>query len=89
MHGYDTVQRILKSEYGRKSTVSVKRYKCFDCGSIKRDLPSTIEPFKQYERRIIVGVLNGSITSDLIEFEDYPCEMTMKRWKSSREKHAP
>ena len=33
------------------------------------------------------GVLNGTITPETIDYEDYPCELTMKRW--TRNSHAP
>ena len=42
----------------------------------------TIYPYKQYEAEIIDGVVEGFITCDTIGFEDYPCELTMFRWRS-------
>lgn len=52
------------------------------CGCIHRNLPDYIYPYKQYEAEIIDGVVEGFITCDTIGFEDYPCEMTMFRWRS-------
>lgn len=37
-------------------------------------------PYKQYEAELISGVLEGLITVETLDFEDYPCESTMKRW---------
>ena len=44
-------------------------------------MPKNILPFKHYEKDIIEGVTEGWITSDTLGYEDYPCEMTMKRWR--------
>jgi hypothetical protein len=44
-------------------------------------LPDFIFPYKQYEADIIIGVIEGLITCDTLGFEDYPCEMTMIRWR--------
>ena len=46
-----------------------------------RILPDFLAPHKHYDIDIITGVLNGEITSDLLAFEDYPCERTMERWQ--------
>ena len=32
--------------------------------------------------KIIDGVIEGLITCDTVGFEDYPCELTMIRWKT-------
>jgi hypothetical protein len=37
-------------------------------------------PYKQYEASIIRGVVLGDISQNDRDYEDYPCEMTMKRW---------
>ncbi len=63
----------------------VRRLRCKICGELHRELPNFLVPYKQYEMDIIRGVLNGDITCDSIGYEDYPCEMTMIRWKSSQE----
>ena len=44
-----------------------------------------ISPYKQYEAEVIRGVLEGFITCETYGYEDYPCEMTMARWKNSQE----
>lgn len=77
---YDNVRRIIRTKGGVKCWTRVKRYKCEFCNGIHRLLPDYIFPYKHYEADIILGVVNGLITSDTLEFEDYPCEMTIKRW---------
>lgn len=77
---YDSVKRLVRTKYGRKKKVVVPRFRCTQCHSIHRELPDFIFPYKQYEADIIIGVIEGLITSETIGFEDYPCEMTMIRW---------
>lgn len=79
---YDSVLRVVKRKGGSKEWIPVKRYKCYNCGKIHRQLPDDILPYKQYDADIIRGVLEGYITSETIGYEDYPCEMTMNRWLS-------
>lgn len=38
-------------------------------------------PYKHYEAEIISGVLDGTVTQDDTDSEDYPCAGTMKRWE--------
>lgn len=78
---YDSLQRIVRTKYRKTTWVKIRRLYCEACGAIHRELPEFIFPYKQYEADIIRGVLEGFITPDTIGFEDYPCEMTMLRWK--------
>lgn len=80
----DRVKRIKKTKYGNKTIIFLKRYKCPVCGIIRRDLGGDLIRFKHYEKEIIFGVIEGTITTNTFGFEDYPCEMTMKRWLSQR-----
>ena len=81
---YDKVIRYVKIEYGKKKKVILNRNKCTNCGRIHRVLPYFIMPYKQYRKDIILSVINRTITSNTIGFEDYPCELTMIRWKKER-----
>jgi uncharacterized Zn finger protein len=85
---YDTVQRIVRTKNRKSEYVRIKRFKCSNCGSIHRSLPNYIFPYKQYESEIIIGVIENLITSSTLGFEDYPCEMTMLRWKTQN-LHSP
>ena len=78
----DRVKRKIKSRNGKTSWVYINRYRCInpDCGFLQRELPNYILPFKLYEADVIEGVLDGYISSETLGFEDYPSEITMKRW---------
>lgn len=79
---YDKVSRMVRTKNRKASIITVKRFKCPVCNCIHRNLPNNIFPYKQYDARIIIGVIEGKITSDMIDYEDYPCEMTMTRWRT-------
>ncbi len=77
---YDKVKRLIKKEYGIKQYIDIRRFKCSKCKRIHREIPRFITPYRQYTSNIILDVLNGTITSDWLEYEDFPNEVTMKRW---------
>lgn len=79
---YDTVKRIKKEKYGIKKHIYVQRFKCLECGMIHRQLPANLYPYKHYDSEIINGVIENLITPETLGYEDYPCEITMKRWIS-------
>lgn len=79
---YDNVNRIVRTKYRKTYLVKIRRVKCLDCKMLHRELPRFIFPYKQYESEVINGVIEGLITPDTLGFEDYPCEMTMLRWKT-------
>lgn len=78
---YDCVRRQVKTKFGRRKNVLLRRFRCCHCHALHRELPEWILPYKQYEADIIFGVTEGLITSETQGFEDYPCEMTMIRWR--------
>ena len=47
-----------------------------------RELPDVLAPFKHYRLDIIMGMLDGSLTTDDLKYENYPCEKTVERWKA-------
>lgn len=79
---FDKVKRIVRTKNRKTSWVKLRRYKCPYCGSVHRELTEDILPFKQYEAEIIFGILEGIINYYTPGFEDYPCEMTVARWKT-------
>ena len=81
LYKYDNVTRMLKTKNGAKSYVRIKRMRCTNCKRIHRQLTADILPYKHYEAEMVLGVLHGIITPEVIGFEDYPSEMTMERWK--------
>ena len=81
---YDNVHRVIRTKRRVCRSIRIRRFKCSKCKRIHREIPDEVHPYKQYETEIIRGVLEGLITSDTYGFEDYPSEMTMKRWKSQK-----
>ena len=77
---YGRVKRILKTKRGCINTIYIRRLRCSGCLSIHRELPEDVLPYKHYESEVIFGVIEGLITSDTLGFEDYPSELTMRRW---------
>lgn len=80
---YDIVTRFIKSKYGVQSRIKIRRLRCIKCKAVHREIPDGVMAYKQYESEMIQGVVEGIITSDTLGFEDYPCELTMKRWIKS------
>lgn len=81
---YDCVKRIVRTKRRASSYRILRRLRCLKCGGIHREIPSDIFPYKQYESEVICGVREGIITPETVGYEDYPCEMTMLRWKSEK-----
>ena len=77
---YDHVQRIVRSKRRETWKIPMRRLRCMRCGALHRELPELLFPYKQYEAEVIIGVLDGLITCETMGFEDYPCEMTIRRW---------
>lgn len=84
MKYYDSVIRIVRTKGRKARQIKIQRFRCPHCGSIHRNLPDDVFPYKQYEAEIIRGVIEGLITCETIGYEDYPCEMTMIRWKAQK-----
>ena len=79
---YDKVQRIVRKEYGKKCTITIERYFCENCNFLYRNLPEYLLPFKHYKKQIIYGFIFEELTFDMLEYEDYPCFSTVKKWKN-------
>ena len=77
---YDSIKRIVRTKKRVSKWVKVRRLRCISCNTIHNELPDFIFPHKQYEAEIILGVLEGFITSDTLGYENYPCEATMNAW---------
>jgi len=78
---FDKTKRIIRTKGRKSSWIKINRLKCVKCGKTHRVLPNYILPYKQYEKELIKGVLEGLIDSDTLGYEDYPCEKTMKHWR--------
>lgn len=79
---YDSVRRIVRTKRRETWYIHMRRLRCTKCRSVHREVPELVFPYKQYEAEVIIGVLEGLITCETIGFEDYPCDMTMMRWKA-------
>ena len=77
---YDTVARGIRKEYGISTYISVRRLRCTGCNRVHRELPDTVIPYKRYERRVIFGLVLGTLQKTTIEFMDYPAMITLIRW---------
>lgn len=85
---YDNVKRLVRTQGKNSRWVKIRRLKCKICGRLHREIPDYLFPYKQYEAEIIRGVMEEIITSTTYGYEDYPCEMTMSRWKTSQKLHS-
>lgn len=74
------IWRRIKKENGKKSRVKILRKSCKNCGKWHRVIPDNIIPYKQYTKDIIEGFAASKLNNDMLEFEDYPCDITVKRW---------
>ncbi len=81
---YDKVPRIVRTKGRHTKLVTIRRMRCNKCGMLHRELPEYVYPYKQYESELISGVLEGTITSDTLGYEDYPCQATMMNWLSHK-----
>lgn len=81
---HDVVKRYVRGKNKTIKCLLIERYQCPHCHTIHREIPSTVYLYKQYEAEIIDGVREGLIDSSTLGFEDYPSEMTMKRWRKEQ-----
>ena len=72
--------RVRKKEAGEKQWLLIDRYRCEDCGRYHNALPDCLAPYKHYETEVIAGVLDGAVSPDDMDSEDYPSSITMLRW---------
>lgn len=77
----DSRKRHIRQEGGQKLWGRIRRLYCTRCHRLHNELPTNLSPYKHYEVEVIEGVVDGVITPDDLESEDYPCVQTMERWK--------
>ena len=83
LHPYGSAKRLLRGKNGVSTMIIIKRYKCNTCNRIHNLLPYSVTPFIRYDNEVVMGVLEGYISSDTLGFENYPCEPTMLRWRNN------
>ena len=79
---YDRVLRIVRTKGRKTKYIEICRLQCVSCSKVHREIPDFLLPYKRYEKELVKGVVEGTITSDTIGYEDYPCEVTMERWRT-------
>ncbi len=70
----------MKREGGEKIFLLIRRLYCENCHRLHNELPDCLSPYKHYTSETISGVLDGIITQDDDDAEDYPCVQTMRLW---------
>ncbi|WP_289423590.1 DUF6431 domain-containing protein [Faecalibaculum rodentium] len=79
----DHRKRVHKVAGGGKEWYLIRRLKCTDdkCKKLHNELPDCMFPYKHYDCGLIEDVVEGVISEEDLETEDYPCEGTIKHWK--------
>lgn len=78
---YGYRKRIVRSQYGKKEFIKIKRMICSKCKRTHRVLPKNLMPYKHYENDIVKGFINGTLSQEDLEYEDYPSESIINEWK--------
>lgn len=76
----DCRKRIMRHEGGGKDWLLIRRFRCKKCHHYHNELPDCVLPYKHYETEVISGVLDGIVTADDADSENYPSLTTMQRW---------
>ena len=82
MKYYDKVSRMVRTKNRKASIITVKRFNVQFVIVYIEIFQIIFFLINNTTREIITGVIEGKITSDMIDYEDYPCEMTMTRWRT-------
>lgn len=72
----------MKKEGGVVVFLLLRRLYCRKCRRLHIELPACLSPYKQYDVEVIEGVIDGIVTEDDLDSENYPCAATMERWKN-------
>ena len=70
----------MKSEGGAKQWLMIRRFRCCRCRKLHNELPDCLTAFKHYKTEVIAGVVDGIVTLDDLDSENYPCVSTMLLW---------
>lgn len=88
----DKRRRIHRLSGGKTEWYLINRLKCTgeNCGRLHNELPECLSPYKHYDTQLIEDVLDGVVSEEDTECEDYPSEQTMNHWRywlQQNEKH--
>ena len=78
------MKRGKKEAGGHKRIRYIERRVCMECGESHRLLPDDQVPFKHYSAEVIEKVVDDEYQfteEEELEYETYPCEATMGRWR--------
>lgn len=76
----DSRLRVRKHEGGEHDHLKIRRFRCCGCNRYHTELPDVLLPYKHYETEVISGVIDGIVTPDDPDSEDYPSLNTMLSW---------
>ena len=71
----------MKSYNGNTSFIRIRRLNYINYGRIHSEWPDILIFNKHYAAEIIENVIDNTVTCDDKIVENYPSELTMKRWK--------
>ena len=77
---YGTTKRQVLTEYGRVERIKIRRFMCGKCKMVHQELPTYLLPHKRYKAKIIEGFVKGELSTKDPEYENGPCEITVKQW---------
>ena len=83
---YDSVERIVRTDFGKRYWIKIERMICTDCHSTHRVIPNILMPYKHYEKEIIKGFVDRSKSSYDLRYEDYPSESVVNEWRRTQNK---
>ena len=78
------MKRGKKAAGGHKRIRYIERRVCVGCGESHRLLPDDQVPYKHYGAEVIEKVVDDEYQftdEEELEYEAYPCEATMERWR--------
>ena len=76
---YDCVKRIVRTKKRITKRIRIQRLRCESCGSLHRELPNSVFPYKQYESEVIIGVLENTSPCNISsEFQLGCCSIVFK-----------
>jgi hypothetical protein len=77
---YDKVKRRYFINNRCENYIFLPRLRCIRCKKIHRVIIGDILPYKHYTESIVKNAIANK-EEFMYENEDYPCELTIKRWK--------
>ena len=76
----DYCRRICREIDDVTKCYIVVRVKCVRCGGLHRILPDFMRPYGQYSEKAVHDIVSGRVHAE--EVIEYPCNITMSRWKN-------